>query len=109
MSLDLSSQPVRDASAARSEPDRLPAHSHVDTSLRRLDPTARLVHYSITSSVRASSEAGIVIPSALAALRLRTSSYLDGCSTGKSAGVAPFRILSTYAAVCRATSSWFAP
>jgi hypothetical protein len=38
---------------------------------------------------------GIVIPRASAVLRLMTSSYLVGCSTGKSAGLAPLRILST--------------
>ena len=37
----------------------------------------------------------MVRPSALAVLRLITSSNLVGCSTGKSAGVAPRRILFT--------------
>src|SRR5712691_6362382 len=51
--------------------------------------------YCITSSARRSSDGGIVIPSAWAVLRLMTSSKRVGCSTGKSAGLAPFRILST--------------
>src|SRR5262249_39301325 len=51
--------------------------------------------HSITSSARASTEGGIVRPRALAVLRLMTSSNFVGCSTGKSAGLAPFRILST--------------
>ena len=51
--------------------------------------------YSITSSARASSVGGTVRPSALAVLRLRTSSNLTGRSTGKSAGLSPLRILST--------------
>src|SRR5207245_5966709 len=38
--------------------------------------------YRITSSARTSSDGGIVIPSALAVLRLRTSSNFIGCSTG---------------------------
>src|SRR5713101_3580648 len=38
----------------------------------------------------------MVRPRAFAVLRLITSSNLMGCSTGRSAGVAPFRILSTY-------------
>ncbi len=38
----------------------------------------------------------MVRPSALAVLRLMTSSNFVGCSTGRSAGLAPFRILSTY-------------
>ena len=61
----------------------------------------RLMHcnkpqlYSITSSARASSVGGTVRPSALAVLRLMTSSIFVGCSTGSSAGLAPFKILST--------------
>ena len=51
--------------------------------------------YSITSSARASSDGGIVRPSALAVLRLMTSSNFVGCSTGRSPGLAPLRILST--------------
>jgi len=54
--------------------------------------------HSITSSARASSIGGTSIPSALAVLRLITISNLVGCSTGKSAGVAPFKILTTYVA-----------
>jgi hypothetical protein len=51
--------------------------------------------YTITSSARASSVGGTSRPSALAALRLMISSTLVGNSTGKSAGLAPFNILST--------------
>ena len=51
--------------------------------------------YWITSSSRSSSDGGIVIPSALAVLRLITSSKCIGCSMGKSPGLAPRRILST--------------
>src|SRR5262249_3877552 len=47
------------------------------------------IHYWITSSARPSSDGGIVRPSALAVLRLMTSSNLIGCSTGRSAGLAP--------------------
>src|SRR5262249_36615291 len=53
------------------------------------------VHYSIPSSARPSSDCGIVKPRALAVLRLITKSNLLGCSTGRSAGFAPLRILST--------------
>jgi hypothetical protein len=52
-------------------------------------------HYSITSSARARSVGGISRPSAFAVLRLITSSNLVGCWIGKSAGLAPLRILST--------------
>src|SRR5262245_25288067 len=54
--------------------------------------------HSITSSARASTVGGIVRPSAFAVLRLMTSSNLVGCSTGRVAGLAPLRILSTYVA-----------
>jgi hypothetical protein len=50
--------------------------------------------YSITSSARASNVGGKSRPSALAVLRLRTRSYFDACSTGKSDGFSPLRILS---------------
>ena len=48
-------------------------------------------HYSITSSAMARSVGGISIPSALAVVRLMTSSNLLGCRTGRSAGAAPLR------------------
>jgi hypothetical protein len=60
-----------------------------------------IVAYRMTSSARRSRDGGIVSPSALAVLRLITSSNLVGCSTGRSPGFAPFRILSTYAALRR--------
>jgi hypothetical protein len=56
---------------------------------------ARKIIYSITSSALVSSVVGIVRPSALAVLRLITSSNLVGCSTGRSEGLVPLRILST--------------
>ena len=57
--------------------------------------------HSITSSARASSAGGTVIPSALAVFRLITSSNLVGACTGRSAGFSPLRIRSTYAAARR--------
>ena len=51
--------------------------------------------HSITSLASASSLSGTMRPSALAALRLMTNSKSVGCSTGRSAGLAPFNILST--------------
>jgi hypothetical protein len=50
--------------------------------------------HSITSA-RSKKDSGIVKPSALAAVRLMTSSNLAGCSTGISAGFVPRKILST--------------
>src|SRR6266542_540076 len=49
----------------------------------------------ITLSALARTFGGIVRPICLAALRLMISSNFFGCSTGRSAGLAPFKILST--------------
>jgi hypothetical protein len=51
--------------------------------------------HSITSSARTRNDSGIVRPSAFAVLRLITNSNFVGCCTGRSAGFAPLRILST--------------
>ena len=51
--------------------------------------------YSITSSAVASRDWGIVRPSSLAVLRLMTNSNFVGCSTGRSAGLAPLKMRST--------------
>src|SRR5262245_40311103 len=51
--------------------------------------------HSITSSARARRVGGTSRPSALAVLRLTTNSNLVPCCTGRSAGFAPLRILST--------------
>jgi len=60
----------------------------------------------MTRSARTSTFCGIVNPICFAVLRLITISYFVGCSTGRSAGFAPLRILSTYlAARCRASMS----
>ncbi len=50
---------------------------------------------SITCSARSSSGGGIVRPSVFAVFTLTTRLNLVGCSTGRSAGFAPLRILST--------------
>src|SRR5262249_8332876 len=57
--------------------------------------------HSITSSARARSVDGISSPSALAVLRLMTSSNFVGACTGRSAGLPPFKMRSTYDAACR--------
>src|SRR5215470_12292512 len=51
--------------------------------------------HSITSSARSNIDVGILMPIALAVWRFTASSNVVGCSTGKSAGLAPRRILST--------------
>src|SRR5262249_18733146 len=50
--------------------------------------------HSMTSSARARMGSGMDNPIVLAVLRLRTSSNFVACSTGKSAGFAPLKILS---------------
>src|SRR5262249_14089331 len=50
------------------------------------------LHHSITSSASESTSGGTVRPSALAVLRLITNSNLVGCTTGRAAGLATFRI-----------------
>src|SRR5262249_52477556 len=52
-------------------------------------------NHSMTSSARARIDGGTVRPSNCAVLRLTTSSNRVGCSTGRSAGFVPFKILST--------------
>jgi hypothetical protein len=72
-------------------------------------PRAPTPLYWITSSAWNRRDGGIVIPSALAVLRLMTSSNLMGRSTGSSDGLVPLRILPTYAAARRYSSTRFGP
>src|SRR5262249_55983231 len=65
------------------------AHQRDEVASPHLPP------HSITSSARASSVGGTSRPSAFAVVRLMTRSNFVGCSTGRSAGFAPRRILST--------------
>src|SRR5207245_2861432 len=51
--------------------------------------------HSMIWSARPSTDCGIFRPSAFAVLRLMTSSNLVGCSTGRSPGFVPRRMLST--------------
>lgn len=63
-----------------------------------------------TTSVAATSKVlGNVSPSALAVFLLRTNSIFVGSSTGRSAGLAPFKILSTKTAARRHIAGWSAP
>ncbi len=57
--------------------------------------------YSITRSARSRTDCGISNPIALAVFMFTTISNFVGCSIGKSPGLAPFRILSTYVAARR--------
>ena len=61
-----------------------------------------IFYYSMTSSAWARIDCGIVRHIPLAAGRLTTSSIFVGCSTGRSPGLEPLRILSTRrAALCQ--------
>src|SRR5579862_3107231 len=62
------------------------------TQLKLLHAPQQIAPYSITSSAVASSDDGIVRPSALAVLRLRTIAYLVAAWTGRSAGFSPLRM-----------------
>jgi len=102
----------------------VPSHAHVwiapkadqrsKLAARSLSATSRhmqcskKLRYSISSSARDRNDSGIVRPSALAVFILMSSSKCVGCSTGRSAGWAPFRILSTYTAALRKSSTYFA-
>src|SRR5262249_42589034 len=52
----------------------------------------RTTPHSITSSARASSVGGTLMPSILAVGALMTSSNFDSCKTGRSSGLAPLRM-----------------
>jgi hypothetical protein len=85
---------VRALEAAR---EALPASPAGPSSRGRLPTTAEagsFPHYLMSSSARASTEGGIVRPRTFAVFRLTINSNLVGCSTGRSPGLAPLRILS---------------
>src|SRR5712671_4237241 len=65
--------------------------------------------HSITSSAVASRDGGTLRPSILAVSALMTSSNFEDCTTGRSAGLAPLRILPTYKPTCCHASALFAP
>src|SRR5262249_5271411 len=75
----------------------------------RETPREYLAPHSITSSARASSVEETVRPSVLAVFRLMASSNLVGACTGRSAGLAPLRMRSTYEAERRKISEGSGP
>lgn len=64
-------------------------------AMNRLMHRSKLYSYSMTSSARASIASGTLRPSVFAVRMFNTNSNFMGCSTGISAGRAPFRILYT--------------
>src|SRR5215510_2483850 len=102
------SQPLSPVATQHSLPSG--RYSLLGPDFHRLDRTSFAWRtHSITSSARVSNIGGTVRPIAFAAIRLIASSNLVGCSTGKSPGFAPRRILSTYSAARRNRSALFAP
>jgi hypothetical protein len=96
------------SSAQRSRSEAGGRAARASGPLERASSTPEYVHgswehmivgriHSMISSARVNTGCGIVRPSVLAVLRLMISSNVVGCSTGRSAGFAPLRILSTYA------------
>src|SRR5713101_5994553 len=68
----------------------------------------RMLH-SITSSASESRLSEMATPCAFAVFKLMTSSNLVGCSTGRSAGLAPLRIFAVYAPYWRYASVILTP
>src|SRR6516225_9779966 len=97
----------RDRSAKRKEQSGKCKTQNVFAHHSRLTPFAH--GYLITRSALANTLGGIVRPICLAVLRLMMNSTFVACSTGSSAGFAPFRILSTYLAAPRDCSKGFGP
>jgi hypothetical protein len=85
--------------SARLKPFRILSTYVANKDKRKSSADLRLLSFDrshlITLSARASTLGGIVRPICLAAFKLIANSNFVGCSTGKSAGLAPFRILST--------------
>ena len=88
------SQPLSPAATQHSLPSG--RYSLLGPDLHRLIAPALpgAFRYSITSSARAITESGTVMPSALAVLRLMLRWKSVGCSNGRSAGLAPFKMRS---------------
>jgi hypothetical protein len=73
------------------EPHRqIPTSRHYTPGVAGLDARWPALRLSITSSEQARIVCGIVSATALAVFRLKTSSNVVGCWTGRSAGLAPF-------------------
>ena len=71
------------------------SHSIVRRRIQSNLASPRGCHHLINLFALDSNSGGMVRPICLAVFRLITSSNFVGCSTGRSAGLAPFRILST--------------
>src|SRR5881227_2964672 len=72
-------------------------------------PAAQPGHHSITSVTWSMISLGNVMPRAWAVFRFTTKSKVIGCSTGRSAGLVPLRIRSTWVAARWYSSSKLMP
>ena len=90
--------------------DTLPAVSLLvnDRWVERRVRPAVVGHWMISVAC-CSTDCGMLSPRSRAVLRLMTKSNLVGCSIGRSAGLAPLRILSTKVAARRCWSAWSGP
>ena len=80
-----------------------------DAKCQKLTRAVQQIHHSITSSARIIRGKGTSTPSALAVLRLMTSSSLVACWNGRVAGFSPLRICPTYRPPTRKVSPYGAP
>jgi hypothetical protein len=78
-----------------SRPERFVMPCRTSATRRHKQCSKGGASYSITSSAVICMISGTVRPSALAVLRLMTSSNFVGCTTGKSPALSPFNILAT--------------
>jgi hypothetical protein len=106
---------ARDCCAAEQRDELAALHSITSSApwrtIKRADrirDTRQLIH-SMISSATDRNESGMVRPIVLAALRLTINSNRIGTSTGRSAGLAPLKILSISLADCLYTLGRFAP
>jgi len=103
-------EPAVPGSVIRSARHVAMRRTHVSAAARPCAPSAACVcsarvadrpRHWITWSACSNSDDGTVRPSALAVVRLITNSSCVGCCMGRSAGLAPLKILSTKAAARR--------
>ena len=99
------------ACCASAEKPRAKSKAHKATLISFLLslPSRLMLVYRITLSALASTFGGIVKPICLAAFRLTINSNFVGCSTGRSAGLVPFKILSTNRAASRPSAPELGP
>ena len=86
---------VRDPSPSSDANDKSHKIYSMERSIQSQHRCFVFFDHLITLSARTSTFGGIVRPICFAAFRLMMSSNFIGCSTGRSVGLAPFKILST--------------